>query len=423
MNSGEILNKQTNSLLYSLMAFVLGLLSANNIFYVFVIGTTPILLITVYAILCLGFLFVSTPSTINTVFRGIPNILWTFMFCTLLSVVMVIIFNPSYLYQWLVGIIDLLLYTSIILLVIALKEYTSSIIKGIVIGIIINAVFVGFALILFKSGSIFTLHDVFPAWNMPIQTPYNSFRGWGLFLEPGHLMRYVAIMTLLVYFGLNKQEKTIKYIFVLSVAIIMTFTISSSIAIFVIGLISFLLLSGKTNKKLVINASILLVFAGIALILFSKISTLGAEILQYFMEGLFNFKATDSSSEIRKNGMKSALFVVKDYAFIGCGWNTFTKVFQDSGFYIGEVKGSYSELLTLVAELGIGAITYLIFLFSNVKYNIKKRDFYHIAIACSIMIYFALFSLTDYSLNGDCAVFIGLIIANRIQDKGTTMLK
>ena len=54
---------------------------------------------------------------------------------------------------------------------------------------------------------------------------------------------------------------------------------------------------------------------------------------------------------------------------------------------------------------------------------LKSKNILYIALGCSIMIYFALYSLTDYSINGDCAVFIGLIIATQLQNKQNTTIK
>jgi len=402
---------------YTVMSFILGLLSANNIFYVFVIGTTPILLISVYAVLCLSYLFLSKPSLVNNALKTIPHSLWAFLLCTLLSVIMVILFNASYLYQWTVGIVYLFLYSIVILLVVALKDNVHSIINGILAGVFINALFVVFAFIVYKSGSIFTLHDVFPAWNMPVQLPYNNFRGWGLFLEPGHLMRYIAIMTLVVYFGIGQSRKIVKVMFIVSVAIIVIFTISSAIAIFAVGLIIFSLLVGKRDIK---KASCILLFAMLGfLILFilSKTTSVGAEIWNYFVNGLFNITESDTSSEIRTMGIKRGLKIVKEYPIIGCGWNIFTKLFQEFGFYTQDVRGSYSALLDLIGELGIGAFTYIFFIFSNIVRNMKSKSTSFIAMGCASLIYFALFTLTDYSINGDCAVFIGLIIVYGAHDK------
>lgn len=405
------------------MAFILGLLSANNVFYLFVVGTTPILFICVYALLCLGYLFLTKPSMINSAVKSIPKLLWLFLGCTLLSIFLVVLFNRAYIYQWAVGIVDLLLYSAIVLLVIALKDNLSAIATGIAFGVIINALFVIYAFVLFKGGTIFTLQNLFPEWNMPIQLLYNDFRGWGLFLEPGHLMRYVATVSIFVYIATRKTNKGLSLAFLFSVVVIMIFTISSAIAVFVVGLIAFFLFVGKIDIK---KTAPVFLISGIAFLVFfilSKTTTFGAEIWNYFIDGLFNITESDVSSNIRKTGMQNAIDVIKEYPVIGCGWNIFTKVFQDFGYYTIDVRGSYSALLSLIAELGIGALTYISFICSSTLHCLKSKSVSNIALGCSIMIYFALYSLTDYSINGDCAVFIGLIIANDIRTKSQSTIK
>ena len=415
------ITQTTKNNIFPIMAFILGLLSANNIFYLFVVGSTPILFICVYAILCLGYLFLTRPSMINSAVRSIPKSLWLFLGCAFLSVSLVVLFNRSYIYQWSVGMVDLLLYSAIVLLVVALKDSISYIISGLAVGVIINAVLVVIAFVLFKNGIIFTLHNVFPEWNMPIQIIYNNFRGWGFFLEPGHLMRYVATVSIFAYISTKKTNKKLSLVFLVSVAIIMVFTISSAIAVFVVGLIAFFFLLGKVDIKKTIYV---FAFAASAIFVFfvlSKTTTIGAEVWNYFINGLFNITESDVSSDIRKNGMKNAINIIKEYPFIGCGWNIFTKVFQDFGYYTAYVKGSYSALLSLIAELGIGALTYISFICSSTLHCLKSKSVSNIALGCSIMIYFALYSLTDYSINGDCAVFIGLMIASKTQNNKKTI--
>ena len=402
---------------HPIMAFILGLLSANNIAYAFVVGSTPILVICIYALICLGWLIIERPSRLDQILSAIPKSLLIFFLCTLLSVGFVLIFHADYMYQWFMGIIELLMYTLIILTVVVLKDNFSSIINGILWGIVINAIFAIFAYILYRGGIIFTLSTMFPAWKMPVLLIYNDYRAWGLFLEPGHLMRYTAIMSILVYANLDKSRKITKWIFLLSVATIMIFTISSSLIIFVVGILLFFILRGRVNFAKSLYAFLALALGISVIYLLAQTSPLIQELWNSFVEGLFNFTASDSSNTDRLTGMKSAIKVIGKYLVTGCGWNTFTMVFQELGFYTQKVRGSYSALLSLFAELGVGAFAYIAFVVESIRKNISKKTIQNIAIACSIIIYFALYTLTDYGLNGDCAVFIGFIIVQSIKNK------
>jgi hypothetical protein len=110
--------------------------------------------------------------------------------------------------------------------------------------------------------------------------------------------------------------------------------------------------------------------------------------------------------------MRNALVIIKDYPFIGCGWNNFTKVFMEYGFYgINNVMGSYSEALSLIAEIGLASLFYFYFMLNKgiklVKYRIKDS---HVGFGISLLVYFSLFCVTDYSIDASSATFLALVL-------------
>ncbi len=198
---------QTNMLdIYAVMAFLIGLLSANNILYVFVVGSTPIYTINVFCVICFVVLTIIEGGKIP-VFSNIPVSLKVLLFFIVLSFLPVILFNRQYTYRWFVGIISLILSLVVIYVVMWLEDYHRYIYIGVAVGIIINAAFTLYTYILYQQGIMFTLSDYFPALNMPIQYSSNPFRAWGLFKEPGHMMRYMAIMFLPTYKCLFKKNR------------------------------------------------------------------------------------------------------------------------------------------------------------------------------------------------------------------------
>ena len=266
---------------------------------------------------------------------------------------------------------------------------------------------------LYNSGIIFDLAEFFPNEG-GIGEMYlsNPFRARGMFKEQGHLMRFLAIIAIPLAQFIKGKSQAIFVFYVAAVAFLMAFTGSSSVAIFVVGLIVFIII---TNGK---NATKVLVFilcCGISvfvLLYLGRNNPFISKMLTAFQIGVSSIFDTSGANSSRVQGMKYALVIIKEYPFIGCGWNNFTKIFMDHGFYgINGIMGSYSGALSLIAELGFASLFYFYFMLNKgirlIKYSYKDS---HIGIGISLLVYFALFCMTDYSIDAGSAVFLSLVL-------------
>ncbi len=164
-----------------------------------------------------------------------------------------------------------------------------------------------------------------------------------------------------------------------------------------------------------------LAYGLIAIILFIMIYVFsGASFLKpitdSLSEGVLDIFVNGDVS--RTTGMRYAVEVIKQYPLLGCGWNLLTSIFQDNGYYgVNGVLGSYSAGLSLAAEIGIGSVFYYYFVIkSSVMFIRKKDDTVELASGITLLLYFALFFATDYSIDGGSAVFLGLMLSKLLKD-------
>jgi hypothetical protein len=335
-----------------------------------------------------------------------------------LSVVNVLVFNRNNLYQWLVGIISLFLNISIIFLIIELNEYKNALYDGLIVGIIINAAISIYALFMYRRGIAFNLKEYFPATKMAGVYLSNAFSARGLFREQGHLMRFLAIFffPVTIYSASNKGRKE-TWILAVILFIMMIFTGSATLAIFSIAAILFCMIELKKNVNYIRYVLYGVIVVSALIIFGSGKITIISDAISLFIKGMSDIfevsgkEGNGASNGIRLQGMIYALNIIKQYPVIGCGWNNLTKVFMSNGYYGKLVLGSYSAALSLIAEMGICSIFYFYFIVhSCITFFNAKRSYINLGWVISIIIYFAEFVSTDYSLDAGSSVWLALLL-------------
>lgn len=396
---------------HPVMAFITGLLSANNIIYLFVVGSTPIMLSCIYASACLVYLFFIHDENLSTTFANIPQSLKIFFVFIILSLIPILVFHHQYSYQWLVGLIELLLYCCIALVVASLDNNRQQLLSGIFLGLIINFAFVIYAYYMYRRGVVYSLNDIFPAVHMKVLYIGNAFRGWGLFKEPGHLMRYICILCFVVWEYISNKSVAQKIAMLLSIAVLVMFSISSAVIILIIGIVIYINLKSKRNIKLMIGSIIGIIVAVSIVLLLARNNQFISLLVTSFQSGVTDIFSTTGGNATRYSGMDYVLQVIRNYPIIGSGWNTLTQVFIEEGYYgVGNVRGSYSEGFTLIAELGIFCLPYFVFLWKSIIKELKCLDSYSVALGTGLLLYLILLFITDYSIDSGSAILIGLTI-------------
>ncbi len=395
------------------LLFFYGVLSVNNILYVFVIGSTPIMLINIISIIILCFVaFYKLPILITTLKR-IPFEFYLWFICIFLSIFSVILFNFDLIYVWSVGIVSFILETSIIVVIMLCKKYYKCILNGIAVGIIVNFIRIIYEYIMYKNGIIVNLAEYFPALNMAEMYIMNDFRGVGFFREPGHLMRFICIFSLPVLYNCYKSSKLFFIVEFISIISIVYFTLSSALIFFVLEFVLFFLfLIFKYPRKSFVFIIIVLCFSSILLIL-SNYSELINGILERLVLSFDNMFIDDSSNLTRKNAISLSLNYVKDYFVLGSGYNTYASILKKDGLFgVDGITDTFSYLLTLLVTIGIGVIPFIILFIRLVFSGVRKKDCYSLTISISLLIYFVLTSTTDFTFNPDSALLLGIAFVN-----------
>ncbi len=414
---------QCDKYILRFLMFLVGLFSTTNAVYFFTIGNTPVSLI--YIPVALLLLILSFQHKILKQ-RTLPlSLIFLFLFIVL-SVLPVFLFNVSHLRAWFYGVIVMASYILVIYVIVLLKQYRDSLMWGILLGITINAVFSLVAYNFYKKGSLLSLSSAFPSSNISQPNIWNSFASMGLFCEPGHLMRYLAIIALPILSFCKKKSTFLFLIIAILLSLLMISTKSASLGIFIIGVVVYLvyLIRKRMTNIIYILLPICIIFAiGYALVQFVPFLK---SLYKSFLTGINDLfmLAIGSSGSARIEGMTYALEVIKSYPLIGCGWNTITQVFIKSGYYgFNNVDGAYSAALSLIAEIGIFSLFFFYFIFSCFR-KLKKNDCdsLNVPIAFSLMIYFTLFLFTDYEFDPGSCVFLALAIAQIYTMKNKELL-
>lgn len=399
-----------------ILAWILGFLCCNNIFYAFVVGSTPIMFIYVYAIFVLAVLLAKNKGFIPNFSPYVPTSLKLLLIFILFSGFSTLFFYRSYMYQYFVGIIQLFLQVLLIALVMWLNDYKTEIYKGIAVGILVNFALVVYGYIRYRQGVVFSLNDFFPAIEIKTQYIGNAYRGSGLFKEPGHLMRFVAVIIFPVFTSLFDKFSFKALVFLIAVLVISAFSLSSSLIILLSGCVVYYLAFNPTDifKKILILIGLAI---GVSLVLLIAKSSPGLSVLvDSFKSGLGDLFSDSSGNEIRTDGISGAFEVIKQTFPIGSGWNTFTKVFESLGYYSEKVKGSYSEMLSLTVEVGFLSVLYLWFVLkASVTYLRRNKNAESVSIGVALLIYLALMVMTDYGLESGMAVLLGVVLGNNIE--------
>ena len=417
------MNIRTNKLVFNKtrMAFIIGLFSANNIISLFSVGSTPMMLVWLFSLLFMSYIVINDKKAIHKAFRYVTFDLLLTIFFIVFSLFFVLLYNSSFLYQWFVGVLGIMLNISVLVIVLMLADHVDYILKGIFVGVLINFVFSIVGFIMYNRGIVFTLNNLFPAvTDISVPSIRSAFRAYGLFKEPGHLMRYITIMALPLWAtskaGMNSFHK------LLILFLLMFFTVfsrSASVLVFVIGIGTFVyIVSRKSRRKLL---SLFLLIPVLAMVFYWMLGAESVKLVESFLSGLLDVFKTKDNNTIRRLGMKNALEIIKMYPISGCGWNTFTQVLMKENFYDTGATGSFSVALSLVSELGLMSIPYFYFLIKKSFTLIKRKNYYSIALGCSLFMYFILFCITDYSIDSSVAVLLGLVLIENKNNRKTSL--
>lgn len=395
------------------LALILGILSANNILYVFVVGSTPIYLVCVYALVVNVFLAFKEPRGLSNSFAAVPGIFVLYLFCIGLSGISLLLYNPDFSYQYIVGLIQLFLYLNIVVTVLMLKDEFAWLVAGIVFGILANVAFSLYAYIEFQHGQIVTLDLLFPEAGIQVPNQWNDFRAQGLFKEPGHFSRYLAAMFFLVLWKRNDLGRVPMTAVLIVIIAVLGMTRSSAALLFVIAFFVYLFV-GKGNGRSILAAlaAVVAMIVGLGVLLFFPIDNYA---LLAARESLLDPFSGSSGNSVREAGFRYGLQLFVLHPITGSGWNTETQLFREFGFYgsggsygKADLFGSYSSLLTNLVQIGIPGTLALVVCFLQTGFGLLRKAKREGAPAVGAAVVFLLLMLasSDLGLADACSCIV-----------------
>lgn len=409
--------------LKNIFAYLIGLFCMTDILYLFKYNTTFFSIGSIISLIFNIITFLFFCNTYLKVLKKIPIDLILFICAIFLSLFSTLVFSSLNVYRWFTGVITFSLSFAVIISVLILNKNMDYLMKGISTGVLINSILVFVELFFYLQGQIFVLSDYIPTANIAPLSIYNSFRGKGLFSEPGHLARCFTILSLVLFSWNNKighKAKSFFYLGLMSVIIILAS--SSSLIIYCVELIVFLFVSKNKKKRNVFLFFTVLIFI-VLFLLFIYIFDVKPvlNVINVILSDINDMLAglssnPGSSDQSRRQGMRNGIEIIKMYPVLGVGWNSMTYQLQRHGFYTNEIRAAYSGLINYFADLGLGAFFFLSFvvriiysfLFCNPENDILKKS-----LGVSLCGFLLLFISTTFDISSlSVPLLFGLSICN-----------
>lgn len=286
------------------------------------------------------------------------------------------------------GIIVLVSGLAVYYIIVRLPHYSTDVIVGLAIGVVVNGIVSIVQLIFFESNSFFTLFYLFPqdAFEIPAKwgiwsmlpegvTGLVKFRAQGLFLEASQLMVFLICVVPISF--LSSRSDVLRIVLVLCAVFCCVTSLSANAALFVaeIIILASLLFLGTPKSS---NLS-LLRLSRVGIIAIPAVAFLVLLILLFNSEALLSalagmgqsmgdinlFSSSDTGTVERWDSMQKTFEVCASYLF-GTGWNTESLTL--SYVYGFSDLASYNYAIRLLLELGVlGLIFYIIVIWRHSK--------------------------------------------------------
>lgn len=378
-----------------IVSYFIGLFAVQNVIYAFKISNTYInieLLLGFISVILL--LLIDPKSLFEAVNKTEKSLKWYLLSIgiSFLYLINYSAFNPgTRIISFFNGLIALFLSLSLYYCIIALRKNRLLMIKGLWHGLIINTIVSILQLIMFNSGSYFSLYDLFPEdyyyvsikWGMPGTLHLSNIQEWliysyrasGLYLECSY---FVASMTcVLIFCWSYRKAKTFDYAIFLILTILIAMSGSGNFVIYsVIFVIYFsYILANKAHihKKMIVSKKKILIIL-MAVFGFFCLFENGLMDLSSLVEGIeesiVGAKISDEGNNERLTFMIAAFHFYLTYP-VGVGYNMASNALRS----YSSTYAAFNYFLTVLIELGpVGLVAYLNLWYKNIIGVIKKVE-------------------------------------------------
>lgn len=403
------LNYYKNTTMNSKVAFILGIMTCQNVIYCFKISNTYINIFQLVTFVVFLFNLLTRHKEVEKALVLTDRRLSMFYGCCYFSIVLLFfvmfIVPDAKVTSFFSGLITYTLAFMYYVCVIIYKDDVDSFIKGITAGFFINVIVCVAEYICFARGTYFSLYNVFPQPFYYVSIPWEnrsiliqnesliySYRASGLFLEASHFISYLSVVVLIVWTNCSKR-KTIA-VAVSVVTILTLISGSGTFAAYALTIALFFAictLKEHQIKKTTLKQILLIgAIAGALLILGSHktIDRMFQErtISDFLSIALKTSNILDADNSTRLIFMKNAIKAIRIFP-LGIGCNMAPTV-------LNQLYGTYSTfsfLLSVILEFGpVAAIIYVWFLVDTMKTSIGNAlNRYDVALGVSFLVIMA----------------------------------
>ena len=392
------------SKLDAILMTILGVMMANDIIYIFSVGSTHFTVAEIYSVGLFLYLLAARKIDCKVVFKtvGLPFEL----FCVVIALSGLLAFitflNFSLLYRFVVGVISCCICLTAMIDAIVLFDYRSLFVKGCVIGIIVNSVFCVIQYLSYQANIPFTfLYEMFRQDSFHLNV-YN-FCAQGLFLEPSHMNQFFAttVPVCIGFLGLKKFKNRLWLVLALICCALST---SGTSAVVLVGLLLLLLIekpfSRYINKRDIILTYALVLIIFLVFVFFPNnrlLISVSDNISKYIKLAAEGSNIGDASNAERVQSMGVALKLIPQNP-LGCGWNMVHTLLQQKSNL--STASAFSDILEMTLEIGVlGVGLYLISACSSISACLKLKNREAAGVSVAIGSVLIMETLADYAIN------------------------
>lgn len=399
------------------LAFFLGIIVCNNVAYALKVGRTYINVSFVYGIIIFMFFIVFRKRNIKKCVKEINYSFRIYIIIALLSIVLAVVTfidDISLISSYFNGIIMLALNLILYMDVIFLKDYKKYILKGLIIGFILNMLLSLIQYVTYNNGNYFSLYYFFPQPGFQINSYYGAnnflqqvadtfniygYRAQGFFLETSYYMAFIA-STSIILFVITKKSFW-KILSIISMIFIIALTSSGNMIVILFTFIIyyiFMKIKSKNNicedKKINIKTFTTFFLIAVLLISFGAINFSNIEeiiktnnVFEKFVNNINTANIANEGNKGRATSMVKALELVLKYP-LGVGYNmspTLLSLEYEDG--ILEQNATFNRLITIELEQGpLGLLFYVIYIYQiSGVLILKAREKYTLALGIGVL--------------------------------------
>lgn len=399
------------------LAIFLGIIVCNNVVYAFKIGKTYINISFVYGIIICMFFITFRNKNIKRCVKEINYNFRIYVIIALLSIIFAVITftdEISVVSSYFNGIIMLILNLILYMDVIFLKDYKNYILKGLIVGFILNMVLSLIQYVTYNNGNYFSLYYYFPQPAFQINSYFGAknflqqsadtfdiygYRAQGFFLETSYYMAFIASTAIILFIITNKSF--LKILSIASMIFIIALTSSGNMIIIFFTFIMYLFFTkikkkncNKEIKKINMKEFTTLFLLstcvlGIVFLNFSKVKEVITtnNIYEKFINNIKSANIADEGNKGRATSMVKALELILKYP-LGVGYNM-SSTLLSMEFEKGtlETNSTFNRLITIQLEQGpLGLIFYIIYIYNiSGVLILKAREKYTLALGIGVL--------------------------------------